>query len=84
MKATLKSFSKSNKYEGKVVITVTQEAVDVVTGLVTELKYHYIVVPNYYYKNLVGKQVELELTKSPVLGFDVVTKITVELEKKEA
>ena len=58
MKATLKSFSKSTKYEGKVVITVTNEAVDEVTGLVTQVQRHYIVVPDYYYKGLVGKEVE--------------------------
>ena len=84
MKATLKSFSKSTKYEGKVVITVTNEAVDEITGLVTEVQRHYLVVPQYYYKGLVGKEVELELTKSPKLGFEVVTKITVEIKKEEA
>lgn len=75
MKATLKSFSQSKKYEGKVVITVVQEAVDEVTGIATEVQFHYIVVPTYYYKNLVGKEVELTLTESPKLGFNVVTQI---------
>ena len=75
MIATLKSFNKSNKYEGKIVITVSTLKTCDITGLEMEIHYHYLVVNNYYYTNLIGQQVELTLVKSPKLGFDVVTNI---------
>lgn len=77
------SFAKSKVAEGKVVITVSQETVDEITGITTEFKFHYIVVPTYYYKNLVGKEVEITLVNSEKLAaalgkekYEVVTKIS--------
>ena len=75
--AVINSFSKSTKYEGKLVISVTVSQVDDLTGVVYEDTELWLVIPNYYYTNLIGKKVLLTIVPADKVkpGFKVVAKI---------
>ena len=75
MKCTFNYFKNSTKYAGRTIINVSVEAVDDVTGVTYSQDRHYLLWGDVYLKPFIGKQVEIALTKSPKLGFDVCTDI---------
>ena len=84
MKATLKRFYSSEKYQGATCIVVATEGLDELTGLVISTSKVFILAGNFYLKNLIGKEVVLTLTKSEKLGFEVCTGIALPVETVEA
>ena len=75
MKCTFINFDYSKKYEGRIILYVLADMVDELTGVPYREEQHYLLVGKFYLKPFVGKQVEITLTKSPKLGFDVCTDI---------
>lgn len=75
MKCTLNYFKSSTKYEGRTIIYVSVDTVDDVTGVAYSQERCYLLVGKFHLKPFVGKQVDITLTKSPKLGFDVCTSI---------
>ena len=75
MKCTFNYFKNSTKYAGRTIINVSVDTVYDVTGATYSQERHYLLVGDFYLKPFIGKQVELTLTKSPKLGFDVCTNI---------
>ena len=75
MKCTFNYFKNSTKYEGRTVINVSVDTVDEITGVTYSQERCYLLVGDFYLKPFVGKQVDITLTKSPKLGFDVCTNI---------
>lgn len=75
MKCTFINFDYSKKYEGRIILNVVAEELDNLTGVLGRVKRHYLLVGEFHLEPFVGKQVELTLTKSPKLGFDVCTDI---------
>ena len=75
MKCTFNYFKNSTKYAGRTIINVSVDTVDNLTGVTYSQERHYLLVGDFYLKPFIGKQVEITLTKSPKLGFDVCTNI---------
>lgn len=75
MKCTFINFDYSKKYEGRIILYVLADVIDELTGVPYREKQHYLLVGKFYLEPFVGKQVDITLTKSPKLGFNVCTNI---------
>lgn len=78
-------FYKSDKYNGKTVIQLSDTSVltDELTGITynSSKHYHYIYLGNKFLAKYIGEEVDLTLVKSPTLNIDVCVDIKIKSEE---
>ena len=74
-RVTITGFALSEKHEGYKVIFTKTKVKDPIFELDKEVRRTYVCLKSYLFTDFIGKEVDIELTKSPKTGELVVTAI---------